>query len=69
MKKQDLSEKDKKEICDAVGKFLLDVIYASETRAHTKKEIANIIKKKGLNVDPLNLLDAMEFHVQVKLKE
>jgi uncharacterized protein YqeY len=69
MKRQDLSEKEKREICDAIGKFLIGVIYTNETKAHIKSEIANIAKKKGLSIDPTNLLNAMEFHVQVHLKE
>jgi len=68
MSKQSLSEKDKREICDAVGKFLIGAISSDEMKAHTKSEIAGIVKKKGLNADPSTLLNAMEFHVQVRLK-
>ncbi|MDQ1281024.1 MAG: hypothetical protein QG670_2288 [Thermoproteota archaeon] len=64
-----LSEKDKREICDAVGKSLIDTINSDKMKAETKKEIEGIVKKKGLTVDPLALFDAMEFHLQVRLKQ
>lgn len=68
MSKQSLSEKDKREICDAVGKFLIGAINSDQMKAHTKSEIAEVVKKKGIKADPSSLLDAMEFRVQVRLK-
>lgn len=69
MKKQGLSEKDKREICDTVGKFLVEEIYDEKIRAKAKKIVSDIVKKNKLDVDSSDLFDAMEFHVQVLLKK
>ncbi len=69
MKKQGLSEKDKRDICDTVGKFLVEEIHDDRVRTKAQKLISDVAKKNKLDVDSADLFNSMEFHVQVLLKK
>ena len=65
---ESLSEKQKRELLDSIGKFLLGELYSEDSRDQVKKMVADFVKKNRLDVDPSSLFNSVEWHVQVFLK-
>ena len=66
--KESLSEKQKTELCDAVGKFLVGEIETESIRNKVKKLVTDYAKKNKLDADPSELFNAMDWSVKVLLK-
>jgi len=67
--KLNLSEKQKVELLDKVGKFLVEQLASEGCRMELKKFIADYVKKNKLGVDPSDLHDALSWSVKVKLEK
>ncbi len=67
--KESLSAKQKTELCDAVGKFLVGEIETESIKNRVKKMVTDYAKKNRLDADPLELFNAMDWSVKVLLRK
>jgi hypothetical protein len=68
MAMKNLSDKDKREILDTVGRFLTQELEAEKVRNDLKKLVSDHIKKRKLDIDPSGLLNTIQWRVEVLLK-
>jgi len=66
--KRGLSEKQKVELLDKVGKFLVGQLASEGCKTQLKKFITDYVKKNKLDVNPSDLLGALSWSVKVSLE-
>jgi len=68
MKAHGLSEKQKTELLDKVGKLLVEQLDTESCKTALKKFMNDYVKKNKLDVNPSDLLDSLSWSVKVQLK-
>ena len=63
-----LSEKQKSELTEEVGKLLVAELETQASKDKVKKIVSDFIKKNKLDIDSPTLLKALDWHVKVLLK-
>jgi hypothetical protein len=66
--KLSLSEKQKGDLLDKVGKFLVGQLEAEGCKTELKKFLADYAKKNKLTMNPSDVLKALSWSVKVKLE-
>ena len=63
-----MSVKQKTELCDVVGKFLIGEIGTESVNTKVEKLVTDYVKKNRLEVDQKELFNSLDWSVRVKLK-
>jgi hypothetical protein len=62
------SDKQGKEICENVGRILVDELDTEKVWSKVEKMLAQYLKSNKINEDARNLTDKLEWSVKVRLK-
>ena len=64
-----LTDKQSVELCDNVGKMLVEELDSATVKNKVKKLVSDYSKKNKIDANPTVLSDKLEWRVQVRLKK
>ena len=63
-----MTEKQGTELCDSIGKMLLNELESANVRQKIKRIVADYVNKRDIGDDPDRLMRRLDWSVKVKLK-
>jgi hypothetical protein len=64
-----ISDKKGMEICENVGRMLVEELNSEDVRKRVEHMLADYLKNNNINMDAAHLTDKLEWSVKVKLKK
>jgi hypothetical protein len=64
-----ISDKQGMEICENVGRMLVEELYSEDVWKRVEHMLADYLKNNNINMDAADLTDKLEWSVKVKLKK
>ena len=69
METMDVNDKQGMEICENVGRMLVDELDSEDVWNKVENMLSNYLKNNNINEDAADLTDKLEWSVKVKLKK
>jgi len=64
-----INDKQGMEICENIGRMLVEELDSEDARNKVEQMLADYLKNNNINMDPADLADKLEWSVKVKLKK
>ena len=69
METLNISDKQGMEICENVGRMLVEELDSEDVWNRVEQMLADYLKNNNINIDAADLTDKLEWSVKVKLKK
>jgi hypothetical protein len=64
-----INDKQGMEICENIGRMLVEELDSEDARNKVEQMLADYLKNNNINMDAADLTDKLEWSVKVKLKK